>query len=112
LPRLVGRTKALDLMFTGRTVGPAEALSLGIVDRLFPAAELQGETMKYAGRLASGATLAIGRIKQAVMEGMDLPLDDALALERELMAPLFDTADAREGIGAFAEKRQATFTGR
>jgi enoyl-CoA hydratase/carnithine racemase len=112
LPRLVGRTKALDLMITGRIVGPAEALQLGLVDRLFPAADLAAETMKYAARLASGATLAIGRIKQAVMEGMDLPLDDALALERELMAPLFDTADAKEGIGAFAEKRQATFTGK
>ena len=68
--------------------------------------------MKYAARLASGATLAIGRIKQAVMEGLDLPLDDALALERELMAPLFDTQDAKEGIAAFAEKRQPTYTGR
>ena len=112
LTRLVGRTKALDLMITGRTVGPQEALQLGIVDRVFPAADLQAETMKYAGKLAAGATLAIGRIKQAVMEGMDLPLDDALALERELMAPLFDTQDAKEGIAAFAEKRQPTYTGR
>ena len=46
------------------------------------------------------------------MEGMDLPLDESLALERGLMEPLFDTEDAKEGIGAFAEKRQATFTGR
>ncbi len=112
LPRLVGRTKALDLMITGRTVGPQEALELGIVDRVLPAAELAAETMKYAARLASGATLAIGRIKQAVMEGMDLPLDDALALERELMAPLFETQDAKEGIAAFAEKRQPTYVGR
>jgi len=112
LPRLIGRTKALDLMITGRIVGPAEALELGIVDRLHPAAELQAKTMEYAKRVASGATLAVGRIKQAVMEGLDLPLDDALALERDLMAPLFDTADAKEGIAAFAEKRQATFAGR
>jgi enoyl-CoA hydratase/carnithine racemase len=112
LPRLVGRTTALDLMITGRAVSPNEALELGIVDRVFPAAELQAETMKYATRLASGATLAIGRIKQAVFEGLDLPLDDALALERELMAPLFDTQDAKEGIAAFAEKRQPTYTGR
>ncbi|MBZ0267472.1 enoyl-CoA hydratase/isomerase family protein [bacterium] len=112
LPRLVGRTKALDLMITGRTVQPAEALELGIVDRLYPAAELHGATMKYATRLAAGATLAVGRIKQALMEGMDLPLDEALALERDLMEPLFDTADATEGIAAFAEKRQPTYTGR
>ena len=112
LPRLVGRTKALDLMITGRTVQPAEALELGIVDRLFPAERLQAETMKYATKVASGATLAVGRIKQALMEGMDLPLDEALALERDLMEPLFDTADATEGIAAFAEKRQPTYTGR
>jgi enoyl-CoA hydratase/carnithine racemase len=112
LPRLVGRTKALDLMITGRTVVPAEALELGIVDRVFPADELLAGTMKYANRLAAGATLAIGRIKQALQEGMDLPLDEALALERNLMEPLFETADATEGIAAFAEKRQPTYTGR
>jgi enoyl-CoA hydratase/carnithine racemase len=102
----------MDLMFTGRTVTPDEALELGIVDRVFPAGELLAGTMKYANRLASGATLAIGRIKQAVMEGMDMPLDEALTLERDLMAPLFETADAKEGIAAFAEKRQPTYTGR
>lgn len=112
LPRLVGQTKALDLMITGRTILPAEALEIGIVDRLFPANELLAGTMKYATRVASGATLAIGRIKQAVMEGLDLPLDEALSLERNLMEPLFDTADAKEGIAAFAEKRQPTYTGR
>ena len=112
LPRLIGRTKALDMMITGRTVEPKEALELGIVDRLFPAAELQSETMKYAKRLAGGATLAIGRIKRCVMEGLDLPLDDALALERDLMEPLFDTQDAKEGIAAFAEKRAPVYSGR
>jgi enoyl-CoA hydratase/carnithine racemase len=112
LSRLIGPTKALDLMITGRIVGPDEACELGIVDRLYPAADLQAKTMEYANRVAKGATLAVARIKQAVMEGMDLPLDDALALERDLMAPLFDTADAKEGIAAFAEKRSATFAGR
>ncbi|GJM44717.1 MAG: enoyl-CoA hydratase [Gemmatimonadota bacterium] len=112
LPRLIGRTKALDLMITGRTVTPPQALELGIVDRVFPAGELMSQTLKYASRLSSGASLAIGRIKQAVMEGMDLPLDESFALERDLMEPLFDTADAKEGIAAFAEKRQPTYTGR
>ena len=112
LPRLIGRTKALDLMITGRMVEPKEAFALGIVDRLFAAAELQSETMKYAKRLAGGATLAIGRIKRCVMEGLDLPLDDALALERDLMEPLFETQDAKEGIAAFAEKRAPVYSGR
>jgi enoyl-CoA hydratase/carnithine racemase len=112
LPRLIGRTRALDLMITGRMVEPKEALALGIVDRLLPTAELQSETMKYAKRLAGGATLAIGRIKRCVMEGLDLPLDDALALERDLMEPLFETQDAKEGIAAFAEKRAPVYSGR
>jgi enoyl-CoA hydratase/carnithine racemase len=112
LPRLIGETRALEMMITGRTVAPAEAVELGFVNRLFPAEELQAKTLEYAQRLAGGATVAVGRIKQAVMEGMDLPLDEALALERDLVEPLFDTEDAKEGIGAFAERRQATFTGR
>ncbi|MEZ5065561.1 MAG: enoyl-CoA hydratase-related protein [bacterium] len=112
LPRLIGATRALELMITGRTVTPTEAEQIGLVNRLYPAADLLRKTTDYATRLATGATVAIGRIKQAVMEGMDLPLDEALSLERKLMEPLFDTEDAKEGIGAFAEKRQATFTGR
>jgi enoyl-CoA hydratase/carnithine racemase len=112
LPRLIGATRALEMMITGKVITPSDALEIGMVNRLFPAEDLQRKTLEYATRLATGATLAIGRIKQAVMEGMDLPLDESLALERDLMEPLFDTQDAKEGIGAFAEKRQATFTGR
>jgi enoyl-CoA hydratase/carnithine racemase len=112
LARLIGPTRALEMMVTGRVITPDEALSVGMVNRLFPASDLLAETMGWARKLASGATLAIGRIKQAVSQGMDMPLDDALALERDLMEPLFDTQDAQEGIGAFAEKRKATFTGR
>ncbi len=112
LSRLIGPTRALELMVSGRVITPAAALELGMVNRLFPAGDLLEGTMTYARKLASGATLAIGRIKQAVMEGMDMPLDEAFALERDLMEPLFDSADGQEGIGAFAEKRQATFTGR
>ena len=112
LPRLIGRTKALDMMVTGQPVNPQRALELGFVDKLFPADSLLEETMAYARRLATGATLAIGRIKQAVYEGMEVSLDEALALERDLMAPLFDTEDAQEGIAAFAEKRQPQYSGR
>lgn len=112
LPRLIGRTKALDLMITGRAVAPQEAHRLGIVDKLFPADAYLDETMKYARQLASGATVAIAKIKQAVYEGMELPLNEALKLERELIEPLFDTEDAKEGFTAFAEKRQPQYTGR
>lgn len=112
LPRLIGATRALEMMITGKVIKPEQALEIGMINGLFPAEDLQHKVMEYAGRLATSATLAIGRIKQCVMEGMDLPLDEALTLERDLMEPLFDTEDAKEGIGAFAEKRQATFTGR
>ena len=112
LPRLIGRTKALDMMITGTPVDPKTAHELGFVDKLFPPDRLLDETMSYANKLAAGATLAIGRIKQAVYEGMEVSLDEALSLERDLMAPLFETADAKEGIAAFAEKRQPTYTGR
>jgi enoyl-CoA hydratase/carnithine racemase len=112
LPRLIGRAAALDLMITGEPVGPRRAHELGIVDRLFPEATFAEETMKYARRLASGATLAVAKIKQAVYEGLELPLSDALKLERELIEPLFDSDDSREGFTAFAEKRQPVYTGR
>lgn len=112
LTRLVGRTKALDLMITGEPVSPQRALELGIVDRLFPADALWTETMAYARRLASGASLAIANIKRAIYEGIELPLDDALELERDLVDPLFDSQDAKEGFAAFAERRSPVYTGR
>jgi enoyl-CoA hydratase/carnithine racemase len=112
LPRLIGANKALEMMITGEAVGPADALRLGIVNRLFPADKLMAETEAYARKLASGATLAVGQIKQAVSRGIALNLADGLALERELIQPLFDTEDAKEGFAAFAEKRQASFKGK
>ncbi len=111
LPRLIGANRALELMLTGETVTPADALRLGIVNRLFPADQLLAETEAYAQRLASGATLAIGHIKQAVYRGIATSLGEGLAIERELIATLFDSQDAREGLGAFVEKRKAQFTG-
>ena len=112
LPRLIGANKALEMMITGEAVKPAEAHRLGIVNRLFPADKLQEETEAYAQKVAAGATLAIGHIKQAVYKGIEMELSDGLALERELMAELFESEDAVEGFTAFVEKRQAAFKGR
>jgi enoyl-CoA hydratase/carnithine racemase len=69
------------------------------------------ETEAYALKVASGASLAIGKIKQAVYQGRALPLPEALALERDLIEPLFTTADAQEGLAAFVEKRQPVYKG-
>jgi enoyl-CoA hydratase/carnithine racemase len=109
LPRLIGWSKALDLMVTGRTLPPAEAYEVGILDRLFPSDRLEEETRNYAGKLAGGAAEAIGSIKLAVHGGIERPLDEGLQTERDLVGPLFDSADAREGISAFMEKRKPEF---
>ena len=111
LPRIIGVPKALDLMITGRAISPGEAHGLGILNRLFAAAETADKTREYAEKLAAGATVAIGEIKLATYAGSEMPIADALARERAGIARLFETADAREGLGAFAEKRKAEFTG-
>lgn len=112
LPRLVGANKALELMLTGEAVTPEDALRLGIVNRLFPADRLMEETEAYARKLATGASLAIARIKQCVYQGIAMNLGEGLAFERKLIEPLFDTEDAKEGLTAFAEKRQPVYKGR
>ncbi|MBV9195398.1 MAG: enoyl-CoA hydratase/isomerase family protein [Solirubrobacterales bacterium] len=109
LPRLIGLSRALDLMITGRRISPGQAHALGILDRLFPAAEAEAMTLEYARRLASGAVEAIGAIKQAAVSGIELPLEDGLARERELVGGLFRSRDAREGLTAFMEKREPVF---
>jgi enoyl-CoA hydratase/carnithine racemase len=112
LPRLIGWSRALDLMVTGRTVSPSEALELGIVDRVFPADEFRERTAEYAQALASGATKAIGNIKLAVHEGLARDLEAGLGRERELVEELFRSEDGHEGLAAFAEKRAPVFSGR
>jgi enoyl-CoA hydratase/carnithine racemase len=111
LPRIIGVPKALDLMVTGRPVSPGEAHNLGILNRLFPATETADKTLEYAEKLAHGATAAIGEIKRTTYAGIELPIRDALARERAGIERLFGTADAKEGLSAFAEKRKAEFTG-
>jgi enoyl-CoA hydratase/carnithine racemase len=112
LPRLVGWSRALDLMVTGRTLSPEEAHACGILDRLLPAERLAEETADYASKLAAGPSRAVGAIKLAVRLGLDRPLEDGLRLERELVEGLFRSEDAQEGIRAFLEKRAPRFRGR
>jgi enoyl-CoA hydratase/carnithine racemase len=108
LPRIIGRGPALDLLLTGRQVDPAEAQRLGIVSGLFAD---EDAFRAHVEKLAAGPPLAIANIKRAVYEGVDGPLDEGLALERELVEELFRSKDANEGLTAFSEKRAPTFTG-
>jgi enoyl-CoA hydratase/carnithine racemase len=112
LPRLIGRGRALELMTTGRTVTPAEAERLGMVDRLVPAGEFDQAVADLAASLANGAPLAVAAITRAVNDGLDRPLPDALDRELEELAALFASEDAREGMTAFTEKRPPKFSGR
>ena len=113
LPRLVGLSKGLDLIATGRPVTPEEALELGIVDQLFDdAAACRAAAVEYCAKVAAGASEAIGRAKVATTLGYAAPLDLGLAIEREAIARVFVSEDALEGITAFAEKRKPEFTGR
>jgi enoyl-CoA hydratase/carnithine racemase len=112
LPRLIGANKALEMIITGESVGPDEALRRGLVNKLFPAEKLLEETAAYARKVASGATLAIAAIKRAVYDGIQMPLEDALVYERQLIEPLFESEDAAEGFKAFAEKRPPVYKGK
>jgi len=112
LTRLVGRTRALDMMITNQQVNSARALEIGLVERVFPVDRLVEESVDYLGKLAKGPTLAIGNIKIATRLGADLPLEGALALEREAVWRLFMSEDAAEGLAAFGEKRAPNWKGR
>ena len=112
LPRLVGLSKAMDILLRGKSMGPEEALAIGLVDRLIEPENFMEEVMGFASLLASGAGVAMGCIKAAVYEGIDLPMEQALAVERKFGLENLGTHDAKEGLAAFAEKRKPTFLSR
>ena len=109
LPRLVGLAKAKDILLWGKVMGPDEALAIGLIDRVFEAESFMEEVLKFARKLASGAGKALGYIKVAVNEGIELPLGEALAVERKYGLENLLTHDAKEGLTAFGEKRKPVF---
>jgi enoyl-CoA hydratase len=112
LPRLVGADVALDLILTGRRVKAGEALAMGLVTRVYPAATLRAEALAFARELAGKAPVAVRLALEAVRTGLEQPLADGLAYEAALFGLVAGTEDMREGTRAFLEKRPAQFTGR
>jgi enoyl-CoA hydratase len=112
LARLVGRDRAMELVLTGRHVSAAEALAMGLVTRVVPAASLMDEALAFAAELASKAPLAVRYAMDAINRGLDMPFDQACAYEASLFGLATATDDMREGTRAFLEKRKPTFTGR
>ena len=112
LPRLIGRTAAMELLLTGDPIDAERALALGLVNAVVAPGELQDKVFELADRVASQAPLAVAAIKRAVHAGIDVPILDALDAERVEFTRVFDTQDAREGVSAFLEKRPPTWQGR
>jgi enoyl-CoA hydratase len=112
LTRLVGEGTAMYLCLTGEMIDAAEALRVGLVQRIVPLDGLLAEAQRVAGLIASKAPLAIAATKRAIVDGAALGLDDALALEALLFGQAITTEDFREGSRAFLDKRKADFKGR
>ena len=112
LPRLIGRTAAMELLLTGDAIDAERALALGLINAVAAPGELQDKVFELAGRIASQAPLAVAAIKQAVHTGIDIPIHDGLDAERVGFTRVFDTQDGREGVSAFLEKRPPTWQGR
>lgn len=112
LPRLVGPARALELLWTGDFVGADEALRIGLVNRVFPDAELLAETLAFAQRLAEGPPLQQRDIKKLMHQAMQSDLRTSLETVSAHMAVIQSTEDYREAIDAFKEKRKPQFKGR
>jgi len=111
LSRLVGKSKAIELMVTGNTFSFEEALELGIINDIYEREGFMENIMEYARQFCppNKAAKAVGRIKRAVQTGWEIPMESALAVERENQQLLFQSEDAKEGLAAYVEKRPAEF---
>ncbi|KQV33323.1 MULTISPECIES: enoyl-CoA hydratase [unclassified Rhizobium] len=112
LTRLVGKSKAMDMILTGRMMGAEEAERCGLVARVIPADRLVEETLEAARTIASYGKLATMTAREAVDRAMEMGLREGLLYERRVFHALFATADQKEGMAAFVEKRSPDFKGR
>jgi len=111
LPRLVGAGVGLDMILSGDMVPAADALRMGLVSRVFPQADLKAGVEKLAKTILSRGPLALTRAISAVQQGLDMPLEQGLQFEAALFGLLAASQDMKEGMGAFLEKRAASFKG-
>jgi enoyl-CoA hydratase len=112
LPRIVGKGRALELILTAQRVNAEEALRIGLVNKVFPAATLMAETEKLVRRVLGMGPVAVRFALDAVNHGSDMPLRDGLNFEATFFGLLAGTEDCREGMKAFLEKRPAKFAGK
>jgi enoyl-CoA hydratase len=109
LPRLTGAGIARELIYTARNVSAAEALSIGLVNKVVPPEQLLDEALAMMEGIVSKSGIVIGFAKTAINRGQDLDLEKALEIERDLISLLFSTEDQKEGMQAFLEKRTPAF---
>jgi enoyl-CoA hydratase len=112
LTRAVGKARAMELILTGRSIDAREAERLGLASRVVPAEETLDRALELGGRIAALPPIAVRAAKAAVNAAEELPLSEGLARERQAFFGLFATADQKEGMAAFAEKRSPRWTGR
>jgi len=113
LSRIVGKSKAIELMATGALFSYEEAKDLGLVNDVLPKATFWNDVLAYAKQFVppGKASKAVGHIKRAVCSGCEVPFESGLAIERELQQQLFQSEDAKEGLSAYVSKRTPAFKG-
>ena len=114
LGRLLGKSKAIELMVTGNLLSFEEGMEMGLINQIFEGENFMEQVMEYAKGFTTPhkASRAVGRIKRAVCSGVEVPFSEGLAMEREMQQLLFQSSDAKEGLAAYIEKREAEFTGK
>jgi enoyl-CoA hydratase/carnithine racemase len=112
LTRAVGKYKAMKLLLSGEPVSAREAEAMGLVSEVVADDRVVERAVELATSIAALPPLAVQRIKQLVLQGADMPLDASLAAERQAFLSMFATADQKEGMRAFIEKRKPQFSGR
>jgi len=111
LPRLIGRSRAVSMLFTGEVISPQQGLREGLIYGVYPSDRLADESLYLAHRIASYAPIALKFAKETINKGMDMTLDQGLRLEQDLTVILQSTDDRAEGIDSFLKKRMAKFKG-